>query len=234
MNNNVVFNISVCIMGILILLVHFINLLVKKKKRKDEKQLLTFIVFTIFHFAVYLTISLIRVNYTNDSLVFASYTSFYIMNNIEVLLLFIYMLNYVVLTKNNKNKLLIIGLTTFAIFIILDIINIFTKMFFYADGGMYIRSKYMIVSQIYQFIIFFLVLFVTLFNKRISIRQKIAFGFYCLIPLVAILLQNKFKGYAIAYASIIISVEILFFFVNVQKNIDLAKEEERIKKHKLK
>ena len=170
MSNNVVFNISVCIMGILILFVHFINLLVKKKKRKDEKQLLTFIAFTIFHFAVYLTFSLIRVNYNNDSLVIASYTTFYIMNNIEALLLFIYMLNYVILTKNNKNKLLIIGLSAFAIFIILDIINIFTKMFFYAENGMYIRSKYMILSQIYQFIVFFLVFFVTSFNKRISVR----------------------------------------------------------------
>ena len=36
MGNNVIFNISVCLIGILILLVHVVNLIVKKEKRKDE------------------------------------------------------------------------------------------------------------------------------------------------------------------------------------------------------
>ena len=52
---------------------------------------------------------------------------------------------------------------------------------------------------------------------------------YCLLPLVAIILQNRFKGYAIAYLSIIVAIEILFFFVNVSKNIQLAQEKEKNK-----
>ena len=156
------------------------------------------------------------------------------MNNTEVLLLFMYMLNYVVLTKNKKNQLLLVSLSIYGVFVVLDIVNIFTKMFFYAENGEYIRSKMMFLSQVYQFIIFSIVFFVAIFNKRIITREKIAFAFYCILPSFAIILQNIFKGYAIAYASIIISVEVLFFFVNVQKNIDLAKEEEKNKEAQIK
>ena len=234
MSNNIVFNITVCIIGILILFVHCISIIIKKKKRLDEKWLLAFILFTIFHFSVYLTFTLIRINYTNNALVMTSYTLFYIMNNIEVLLLFMYMLNYIVVSNNKKNHLLIVNIIMFSVFIILDIINLFTKIFFYAEGGEYIRSKTMIISQGYQFIIFSVVIFVVVFNKQTSMREKVAFTLYCLLPLGAILLQNKFKGYAIAYTSIIISVEILFFFVNVQKNIELANEEEKNKEAQIK
>ena len=86
MKNNIVFNITICIIGILILLVHVVNLILKKNKRKDENCLLIFIAFTVFHFAVYLTYSLIKINYTSNGLVMAFYTSFFIMNNLEVFL----------------------------------------------------------------------------------------------------------------------------------------------------
>lgn len=234
MNNNIIFNITVCIIGILILFVHFVNLILKKKKRKDEYWLLAFISFTIFHFLVYLIFSIVRIHYTTNAFIVSFYTLFYIMNNTEVLLLFMYMLNYVVLTKNKKNQLLLVSLSIYGVFVVLDIVNIFTKMFFYAENGEYIRSKMMFLSQVYQFIIFSIVFFVAIFNKRIITREKIAFAFYCILPSFAIILQNIFKGYAIAYASIIISVEVLFFFVNVQKNIDLAKEEEKNKEAQIK
>ena len=58
--NNIVFNITVCTMGILIFTVHLFNLILKRNKRKDEKGLLAFVAFTIFHFAVYLTFSIIK------------------------------------------------------------------------------------------------------------------------------------------------------------------------------
>ena len=65
-----------------------------------------------------------------------------------------------------------------------------------------------------------------LLNKKLVIREKVAFALYCLLPGVAIILQNAFKGYAIAYTSIIIALEILFFFLNVKRNL-LLEEEER-------
>ena len=225
MPNNVVFNRSICTIGILILLVHVVNIILKKDKRKDEKALLVFISFTAFHFFAYLLFTLIKVNYTSDSYVISFYTLFYIFNNIEVLLLFIYMLYYVFLVKNVKNIISIINILLFFIFVVLDIVNIFTGIFFTSQGGEYIRSDAMIVSQGYQFIMLAIVFIVTLLNNKLNIREKIAFATYCLLPLVAIILQNIFKGYAIAYASIIIAVEILFFFVNIQKNIRLEEEE---------
>lgn len=133
-----------------------------------------------------------------------------------------------------RKILSLINYSVFAIFVILDIVNIFTGMFFTAQSGEYVRSKFMIVSQGYQFILLAIVFFVAILNKKLVRREKIAFASYCLLPIVAIVLQNIFKGYAIAYASIIIAIEILFFFLNVQKNILLAEEQQKSKEAQIK
>ena len=54
MLGNEVFNATVCTFGIAILLIHVINLLLKKNKRKDELRLLVFLLFTVIHFSTYL------------------------------------------------------------------------------------------------------------------------------------------------------------------------------------
>ena len=234
MENNMVFNITICIIGILILLVHVVNLIMKKGKRKDEWYLLTFIAFTVFHFIVYLTFSIIKLNYTSNALIKGFYTSFYIFNNLEVLLLFSYFLAYVFIPSDKKKVLSIINIILFGIIVFLDFINIFTKLFFYAEDGIYTRGKLMLLSQMYQFIILTIVFIVAIINKKLNVREKIAFGAYCILPLVAILFQDRFKGYAIAYASIIVAVEILFFFVNVERNINIAKEGEMLKDAQIK
>ena len=234
MSGNAIFNATVCIIGIAILLIHVVNLLIKRNRRKDENLLLLFLVFTAIHFATYLTFTLVKVTYTSNAYIMGFYTTFYIFNNAEVLLLFIYMLDYVNLANKSKKILSIVNYSLFAAFIILDIINIFTRMFFTAVDGEYLRASTMFFSQIYQFIMFVIVFIVTTFNKDLVIREKIAFALYCLLPLIAIILQNIFKGYAIAYASIIFAIEILFFFVNVQKNIQLANEQEKNKEAQIK
>ncbi|MBQ4173437.1 MAG: hypothetical protein II597_01465, partial [Prevotella sp.] len=80
-NTNIVFNITICIMGSLILFVHLCNLIIKKNKRKDEKMLALFIAFTIFHFLFYLTYTLIKLKYTSNEFVMGFYTTFFILNN---------------------------------------------------------------------------------------------------------------------------------------------------------
>lgn len=234
MSGNAIFNSTVCIIGIAILLIHIVNLLTKKNKRKDENRLLWFLLFTAFHFATYLTFTIVKISYTSDAYVTAFYTIFYIFNNIEVFLLFIYMLVYIEMSDKLRKILSLINYSVFAIFVILDIVNIFTGMFFTAQSGEYVRSKFMIVSQGYQFILLAIVFFVAILNKKLVRREKIAFASYCLLPIVAIVLQNIFKGYAIAYASIIIAIEILFFFLNVQKNILLAEEQQKSKEAQIK
>ena len=233
-NTNIVFNITICIMGSLILFVHLANLIVKRNKRKDENMLLAFIAFTIFHFLTYLTYTLIKLKYTSDTFVMGFYTTFFIFNNIEVLLYFLYMMNFADLSKIWKKHLYVGSFIIFIAFVILDLINIKFNLFFYAKDGNYFRSKYMIVSQGYQFVTLAIVFILSIFNKKINIREKIAFSSYCILPLIATILQNIFAGYAISYATIIIAVEILFFFVNVQKNIDLIKEEEKNKEAQVK
>ncbi len=229
MTANSVFNMTVCIIGIVIFLIHIINLLIKKNRRKDENRLLLFLSFTAFHFAVYLTFTLIKVNYTSDPFVIGFYTVFYIFNNIEIILLFSYLLCYVYLEDKTKKLLFIINNTLFAVFVVFDFVNIFTGVFFTAENGEYLRSKTMIISQGYELTMFVIVFFITTFNKRLVIREKIAFACYCILPSLAIILQNVFKGYAIAYASIIVAIEILFFFVNISKNLQIAEEQEKNK-----
>ena len=233
-NTNIVFNITVCILGSLILSVHLANLIIKKNKRKDEMNLLAFIAFTIFHFLLYLTYTLIKLEYTSDTFVMGFYTTFFIFNNIEVLLYFIYMMNFADVTKAWKRNLYIISYVIFIALVVLDLVNIKTHIFFYAENGNYMRSKYMIISQIYQIVTLAIVFVLSIFNRKISIKEKIAFSIYCILPLIATILQNIFAGYAISYASIIIAVEILFFFVNVQRNIDLLREEEKNKEAQIK
>lgn len=229
MTANSAFNMTVCIIGIVIFLIHIINLLIKKNRRKDENRLLLFLSFTAFHFAVYLTFTLIKVNYTSDPFVIGFYTVFYIFNNIEMILLFSYVLCYVYLEDRTKKLLFIINNTLFAVFVVLDFVNIFTGVFFTAENGEYLRNKTMIISQGYELTMFVIVFFITMFNKRLVVREKIAFACYCILPLLAIILQNVFKGYAIAYASIIVAIEILFFFVNISKNLQIAEEQEKNK-----
>lgn len=229
MAGNEIFNLTVCIIGIAILSIHIVNLLIKRNKRKDEKRLLLFLSFTAFHFATYLTFVLIKTAFTSNALIISFYTIFYIFNNVEALLLSIYMLSYVEICEKNKKLLSIIYYSLFAAFVVLDIINIFTHIFFVAIDGEYVRSKTMVIAQGYQFIMLAIVLIVTVFNKKLILREKMAFGCYCLLPLVAIVVQILLPGYAIAYASIIIAIEILFFFVNVSKNIQLAEEQQKNK-----
>ncbi len=234
MTNNAVFNAAVCIMGILILSIHVVNLLLKKEKRKDEKSLLDFFLFTVVHFTIYLTFTLVKIVYTSNAYIIGFYTAFYIMNNIEVFMLFKYMRRYTELPARRDKIYSIFNLVLFAIFVILDIVNIFTGIFFAAENGVYLRSRTMIFSQGYQFVIFVLVFLLTVRNHKLNSREKTAFALYCFLPLIAIILQNVFKGYAIAYASVIVAIEVLFFFVNIQKNIDLAKEEEKNKETQIK
>lgn len=234
MGSNSIFNATICMFGIAVLLIHIVDLILKPEKRRDEKDLFVFFIFTAIHFATYLTFTLLKTKVVSDAFIIGFYTTFYIFNNMEVLLLFIYVISYVELSYKIKNALAITNIVLFVFFVFLDISNIFTKIFFYAQDGVYMRSKTMIVSQMYQFIAFAIVFIVTIMNKKLYLREKIAFSIYCFLPLIAIILQNIFKGYAIAYASIIISIEILFFFVNVQKNIELSKEKEKNKEAQIK
>ena len=234
MSTNAIFNATVCIIGIAILLIHIVNILIKRERRKDENTLLNFFILTIIHFITYLTFTFVKMSYTSDPFVISFYTIFYIFNNLEAFFLLIYALSYIDMEKKYKKIIYITNLVLFGIFTFLDILNIFNGMFFTSIGGEYARAKTMFFAQGYHFIILAIVLIITLFNKKLVIREKIAFGIYCLLPAIAIIVQNSLKGYAIAYLSIIVSIEILFFFVNVQKNILLAKEQEKNKEAQIK
>ena len=229
MDNKSVFNATVCVIGIIFCLIHTINILLKKDRRKDENNLLVFMLFTAFHFAVYLTFTIIKMTYTSNAFIIGFYTSFYVMNNFQVFLLFAYAISYIPLKKKTHNILLAISLALYAIFIALDIANIFNRMFFTAVDGVYTRSKTMIISQGYQFVTFAMVFCLAVFHKKVTVGEKISFAVYCVLPLIGILIQNALPGYAIAYLSIIIGVQILFLFVNVRKNIKLADEAKKIK-----
>lgn len=223
------FNATICILGIVIFLIHIVNFLIKKERRKDENALLIFFLFTVVHFATYLTFTFIKESYTSNSFIMAFYTSFYVMNNIEAALLFYYFLCFANVSDKLRKISMIVDISLLSIFVALDIINIFTHMFFSAVDGVYTRSTFMIISQGYQFVMFASIFVLTIINKELVLREKIAFFLYCLLPLIAIVLQNTFPGYAIAYMSIIVTTEILVLFLDVEKNIKIREEERKIK-----
>ena len=236
MEGNVIFNATVTLIGFLILSVHIVNVLVKKNRRRDDNALLSFFIFTALHFAAYFTFVLIKNlgQVKNDGFIMGFYTGFYIANNLEIFLLFLYMMAYVDVGPRLRKPLYVLGYALCGVFIALDVVNVFTRMFFTAVGGEYQRTDFMILSQIGQFLLFFVVFLVTMTNKKLNVREKVAFGMYCFLPLVAIFLQNRFKGYAIAYLSIILATEILFLFLSVEKNLRLAKEEQKSKEAQIK
>ncbi len=234
MDNKSVFNLVVCILGIAILLIHIVDLTIKKNKRKDEINLLIFFIFTAIHFALYLSFIFIKISYSSDPFIIGSYTIFYIMNNVEVFLLLYYAISFIKIKEKTRKILSILNITLFMLFVIADILNIFTHMFFTASGGVYQRAKWMILSQIYQFAGFGAVFVFTVFNKKLNKSSKIAFSLYCIFPLVGIILQNILPGYALGYLSIVISIEILFLFANMRKNIELANEEKKTKEAEIK
>ena len=106
MSGNAIFNATVCIIGIGILLIHSVNALIKKNRRVDENRLLIFLLFTAIHFATYLVFTLVKTNYTSNTYIITFYTIFYIFNNIEILLFFLYAMSYVDLGKKVKKHLL--------------------------------------------------------------------------------------------------------------------------------
>lgn len=229
MGNSEIFNLTVCILGIAIFLIHSINLLLKKNKRNDEKNLLAFFTFTAFHFATYLAFTLIKPHYTSNSFIMGFYTGFYIMNNLELLFLFAYARSYIKAKKNTIKVLTIINIVLIAIFIALDIGNLFGHYFFYADAGKYQRAGTMILSQGYQFVAFAIVFVLAVFNKKLSKMEKAAFAIYCLVPFAAIIFQDLFPGYALGYLSIVISIEVLFLFTSAKRNALLLEEERKNK-----
>ena len=229
MDQKSIFNVTVCTVGTIFLVIHIIDLLLKKDRRKDEKNLLTFFVFTTVHLFAYLSFTIVKVYYTSNALIMTAYSLFYLANNIEVLLLFAYAISYVELNSDVKRASVIINLTVFGLFAILDVINLFTPIFFYAQDGVYMRAKFMVASQGYQLVGFIFVFILTVFNKHTKVSEKVAFSIYCILPFVAVVLQNILAGFAIAYLSIVIAVEILFLFVNAKKNIDLVNESKKTK-----
>lgn len=234
MENNVVFNATVCIIGFLIIGIHLLSVALKKNKRKDEKDLLFFFIFTMIHFAIYLTYTFIKQVYVSDAFNIAFYTTFYIMNNIEVLLFYNYMSSYVNLDEKTDSIISTINVSLFIVYFLLDIVNIFTGMFFTSLDGVYVRSSFMILSQGYQFVMLIIIAVVTLSTKKLNVREKVAFAVYCFLPFLGIILQNVFKGYAIAYASIIIAIEGLFVFLSIEKNIELSEQENKNKESQIK
>ena len=226
---NNVFNVTVCIIGIAIFLIHIVHVLIKTERRKDENILLSFFIFTVCHFALYLAYTLVKEQLASNAFAIAAYTLFYLMNNVQVFLLFFYLLYYANIEGKVKKIASIINISVFALFIVLDVLNIFFHFFFYAEGGVYTRANLMIVSQGYQFTGFILIFVLTLLSKNINVRERIAFILYCLFPFVAIILQNIMPGYAIAYLSIVLTTEILVLFLDVEKIVRIKEEEKKIK-----
>lgn len=87
----------------------------------------------------------------------------------------------------------------------------------------------MFLSQGYQFVMLAVSLVIVLIDKKLNVREKVAFSLYCLLPAISIVIQNLLPGYAIAYLTLLVAIEILFLFLNVEKNIRIEEDEKKLK-----
>ena len=229
MDYRTVFNTTVCVVGIIFLFIHALNVCLKKEKRKYDLIFLGFVFLTIILFVLYFIYTLVTIRFKNNEFVIGANTVFYIINNLEFVMFFGYAIAYISPKKEVVDIARLVNVTLFGIFISLDILNIFTHIFFYAENGEYVRSKTFFLAQGYQFVVFVFVLILAMRTKKITKVEKIAFFAYCTCPAIAIILQDIFSGYAIGYLSIIFSIEILFLFVNVRKDMDLVIEGQKNK-----
>ena len=225
MEPKLVFNATITLIGSVLLLIHIINLLIKKEKRKDEYALFIFFLFTMIHFAVYFSFTMIKLVYTSDLFIKAFYTAFFIMNNLEVYFFYRYLSSYITLSKSVKKRIDIINIVLLSLFVLSDIINFFVPIYFSSNNGVYTRSRYMFFSQGYQFVMLAICLILALSNKHLILREKAAFSVYVFLPAISIIIQNLMPGYVIAYATLLIAIELLFVFLSVERNIQLKEEE---------
>ena len=148
MNSKSVFNATVCLLGAIILLIHIVNILLKKNRRKDENTLLSFFIFTMCHFLIYFAFVVIKEVYTSDAYIMGFYTAFYIMNNIEVLLFYLYLSRYANIPSNTRKTVDIINLILFFILVITDIINIFTRIMNVTSMSIVSTAMPMIIKRV--------------------------------------------------------------------------------------
>ena len=228
MDSKSVFNLSVCLIGILVLSVHIVSVILKRERRKDENALLLFFAFTMLHFATYMQYTLLKQAYPSDVLTMSFYTGFFIANNIEVLLFYKYMEIYSNFPPKIKKAVGIVNLSLFFAFVLSDVINIFTHMYFTSVDGVYTRGKYMLLCQGYQFVMLVICFIIVMLDKSLLVREKVAFSLYCTLPAISIIVQNLLPGYAIAYLTLLIATEILFLFLNVEKNIRIKEDEKML------
>lgn len=229
MDYKTVFNATVCIVGILFLSIHAVNVSLKKSKRRDDLIFLGFILLTTILFVLFFIYTVVGIYCKDNTFVMGFNTIFYVINNLEFVMFFGYALAYISPKKKVVDISRIFNGILFGVFVYLDIINIFSPLFFYAQNGEYVRTKTFFLAQGYQFAIFVFVLILAMTSKKLKKVEKLAFLAYCSCPAVAIVLQDLFAGYAIGYLSIIFSIEILFLFVNVRKDMDLVVEERKNK-----
>lgn len=234
MDSKSVFNATVCILGVFILLLHIVQVLIKKERRKDENVLLVFYIFTALHFLTYFSYTFLKQSNISNSLTIGFYTAFFIMNNMEALLFYFYLCSYTDNKSKFKKIVDIINIICFTAFVITDIVNIFTHMYFTSVDGVYTRMKYMFLAQIYQFIILGLSTVLVILDKNLIIREKIAFSLYAILPGIAIIIQNAMPGYAIAYTALLLAIEILTFFLISEKNLRIKEEEKLLEQTRIK
>ena len=90
MNPINIFNLAVCAVGMIVIVIHIVGMLLRKQRRADENLLLTVFFHTFALFLAYL-IYLSLVQYRTNNAFFIGFTTlFSTMNNVEAFIFFLY------------------------------------------------------------------------------------------------------------------------------------------------
>lgn len=132
-------------------------------------------------------------------------------------LLFTMYLLYCIDENKNKNidKLRIVVFAYFILQVLILIISQFTNLYYYFDNNnVYHRGNWFWISQISAIIsVIANSIFIAVYHKSLSKKEKIAFTVYLMLPMLALSIQIFYYGLFLTIFTQIISAFVMFLFI---------------------
>lgn len=224
------FNISADVLG---LIVCFIVIFCSIISTKIQKQNVFYHILVFITLLFYISSNLIGLIFKGTSFR-ASHTILLFSNFFEfffgILLSFVFTLYlfYYLEIKIDKKRLILLILLYLPSIVML-IINLFNKMYYYIDmENYYHRGKLFIVSQLFGIIyqLFNIIIFLR-HKKKLDKLERLAFWLYFILPLVGLIIQTQIYGiYSFLLADVIAAIimYIIMLYVQVLKYVELEHE----------
>jgi len=122
----------------------------------------------------------------------------------------------------------------FHLAIFLDVINIFTGIYFTVGAdGVYQRTEGSFVINAFPNVIMTFFIILVILKSTISKRQKYSLLFFCLVPVIATIIQIFFFGVSVQFVIGVIGIILMYVNIYTRKNIELSQQEAKLTQFQL-